>query len=228
MNNPPTHKDIYSIIKSLNQNDLNNLNNNLKKVDGQMGPRETYEIDIISIPNPYNADEPFMVYNNFDLVGGNIINELIKGKYPYTTMICSLVGNNTIIFHYQKSVFNNKKNSLLVSTIDENNNFLNQYLLVYNKTEYYEKHFHEIKNNFNNYIQSIAFVNNIAPITINGYKEIGFIIQLTNSTKPNTQLEDEYIPPIPIIFNDIKQDFISKPLIGLENIGANCYMNAIL
>ena len=143
-------------------------------------------------------------------------------------MICSLVGNNTIIFHYQKSVFNNKKNSLLVSTIDENNNFLNQYLLVYNKTDYYKSHFNEIKNNFNNYIQSIAFVNNIAPITINGYKEIGFIIQLTNSTKPNPQLEDEYIPPIPIVFNDIKQDFISKPLIGLENIGATCYMNATL
>ena len=48
--------------------------------------------------------------------------------------------------------------------------------------------------------------------------------KLTSSSIP---LED-YCPPNPLNIKDIKQDFNSKPLMALENVGATCYMNATL
>ena len=43
-----------------------------------------------------------------------------------------------------------------------------------------------------------------------------------------TSDDDDYFPPIPLEITSIKQDFNSKPLIGFENIGATCYMNATI
>ena len=48
--------------------------------------------------------------------------------------------------------------------------------------------------------------------------------KLASSSIP---LED-YCPPYPLNIKDIKQDFNSKPLMALENVGATCYMNATL
>ena len=70
-------------------------------------------------------------------------------------------------------------------------------------------------------------MNNTAPIVINDYNEIGTVITIKGSTS-TSQISDDYFPPIPLTITDIKQDFNSKPLIGLENIGATCYMNATI
>lgn len=53
---------------------------------------------------------------------------------------------------------------------------------------------------------------------------------LSNHHDNNQRVEsiDDYIPPIPLAIKDINKDFTSKPLIGFENIGANCYMNSTL
>ena len=40
--------------------------------------------------------------------------------------------------------------------------------------------------------------------------------------------EDDYFPPNPLNITETLKDFPCKPLIGLENIGATCYMNATL
>ena len=44
-------------------------------------------------------------------------------------MKCSFVGNNMIAFHYQDNKFGNKKYLIVLSRIDENNEFNNEYLL---------------------------------------------------------------------------------------------------
>ena len=62
-----------------------------------------------------------------------------------------------------------------------------------------------------------------SPIVVNGYFEIGSVIPLKGENK-----DLEYFPPIPLEITHIKNDFPSKPLIGFENIGATCYMNATI
>jgi len=114
---------------------------------------------------------------------------------------------------------------LVVSKIDKNNNFINEYLLIYKHPNYVQSHFTQAKYQLLNYLNSLAFMNKTAPIVLNGYQEIGIIIDLTE--KP--PIDDfEYFPPNPLKLTVIIYDFTGKSLIGLENIGATCYMNATL
>ena len=120
----------------------------------------------------------------------------------------------------------NKNYICALVKMDENNDYINEYILVYKDESYFKQYFGNIKHNLNTYIQSLVFMNDIAPIVVNRYYEIGNVIKIKN--KPKQIPDDEYFPPIPIFIYDINIDYNSKPLIGLENIGATCYMNSTL
>ena len=218
---PPNDKEIYSIIKRMSQKDLEDLNNNLKTKYIPKDLPKNYEIDISPIVNPNNSNESFYILKDFELVEKSVSNVLFKEKYPYHILKCSFVGNNMIAFHYSNNKFNNKNTFYVISEVDENYNISNLYLLVYYKKDYYKKHFDQIKYNLVEFFKNIGFINNVAPLTNHNYSEIGIAIKLT-------QGNDEYCPPNPLNISDIRQDYNSKPLIGLENIGATCYMNATL
>ena len=165
-------------------------------------------------------------------------------------MKCSILGDNTIVFHYPNNKLNNKKGMFLVSKIDAKNNFINEYLLIYEPN--YIVYFEQIKKNLNKYLSSQYYVNNTAPIELGRGIQIGTIINLKGAPQistttsmtpissttatptpdptpiPTPGKDDEYFPPIPFAITDSYQDFPSKPLIGLDNIGATCYMNATL
>ena len=77
----------------------------------------------------------------------------------------------------------------LISTISEDNNFINEYLLIYKDHNSYQNHFNKIKYNINNYLSNIEFINNVAPIVEGSYHEIGTIINL-NSPPPSSSIEE--------------------------------------
>ena len=218
INIQPSNRDLYLLIKNIPPNELNNLN-------PRYIPKElakNYDIDISPIINPNNQLENYMAYKDFELFDKNFAKLLFEdSKYPYQQLTCSFLGNNTIAFHYHKNYM------YLISKLDENNNCVNKYLIIYKESKYYKDHFQQIKYNLNNYIKSLSFMNNSAPIAINGYIEIGSFIIL-NSISSGNSIYDLYIPPYDIVISDITKDFPSKPSIGLENIGATCYMNATL
>ena len=136
----------------------------------------------------------------------------------------------------------------LVSKIDSNNNFINEYLLIYEPK--YADYFGQIKKDLNKYLSSQYYINNTAPIELGRGIQIGTIINLTgkqsqmSTTTPTTPIsskvptpiptppipipEEEYFPTDNFATNDSYQDFPSKPLVGFDNIGATCYMNATL
>ena len=221
----PGEKEIYNIIRQLPQNHLAELTNNLKQTYIPKPLTSYSEVELASIPNPSNPNESYMILRDFELVEKQLANIYLKEKYPYHILKCSLIGNNMIVFHYPVNKFNNKNYMLVVSKIDENNNFINEYLLIYKHPNYVQSHFTQAKYQLLNYLNSLAFMNRTAPIVVNGYQEIGTIIDLTGK-----QLVDdlEYIPTNPLNLTDVIHDFTGKPLIGLENIGATCYMNATL
>ena len=112
----------------------------------------------------------------------------------------------------------------LISTISEDNNFINEYLLIYKDHNSYQNHFNIIKYNINNYLTNIAFVNNVAPIVEGGYHEVGTIINL-NGPPPAPPIDDSPQIPNPHYRNLKHPNYYP---VGLENIGATCYMNATL
>ena len=171
-----------------------------------------------------------MIYQDFKIIEKKCAQILLKdiNKIPYTVLKCSFFNNNMIIFHYPKRKFNNKNHICIISKIDEKNNFINEYLLKYNDFNSYEHHLKKLKRlDLNSYLQNLNFVNNTAPIEEQGYIEIGTIIKIGDSTPPPPPSPPIPLPPIPKI-RSTRKNFPSKPLVGLENIGATCYMNATL
>ena len=129
----------------------------------------------------------------------------------------------------------------LVAKIDGQNNLINEYLIIYENPGYI-KHFQQIKPNLNNYLSNQIYTNNTFPITTTEGVQIGTIVNLTGPTPPPIPPTPPPIPPTPppipptppippippITINDSYLDFSSKPPVGLDNIGATCYMNATL
>ena len=174
----PSEKEVYNIIRQLPQNHLVALNNNLHQTDIPQPLPSAYQIELSSIPNPNNPNESYMILKDFELIEKQFAKTYLAEKYPYHIIKCSLVGENTIVFHYPINKFNNKNYIFVVAKIDENNNFINQYLLIYKNQNHIQSHFSNIKHNLLNYLQNQFFVNNTAPIVVNGYVEIGLIIKL--------------------------------------------------
>ena len=225
MNKIPTNlKEIYQIIKSISTKDFKYFNNNnINKDNIKKDDFLDYglEIETESIINPNNKEESYMIYKDFELIDVNAKNFLINDKVKYDILKCSFLGKNEIIIHYPINKLENKNYICILSKFDEEkNDILNKYLLIYKKENDYKSHFKSINYNMKKYLKNLSFVNNTAPIVIGEFYEIGTVIKLINNKG--------YFPPIPLEIIDIKQDFNSKPLIGLENIGATCYMNATL
>ena len=114
-----------------------------------------------------------------------------------------------------------------------NNLFIIEYISIYKNNNERYSHIYTIISNLKYYLERLQtqLIKNSAPITNEGYKEIGTIVKYGEIPIPP-------IPPIPIdddyqldYHTDmpyIKAHFSKCPNIGLENIGATCYMNATL
>ena len=219
---PQTKEDIIYIIKKLFKNNSQFMYNIITQNNAKQTVQEDptfHEIEVNPITNP-NSSELYMIYHNFDLIEKNCSSYLLKeiNKKKYTILMCSFI-ENYIILHYPPNLLGNKYYICVISNMDDNYNYINQYLLQYKDYESYKYHIDKIKrmNNLKNYFQSFNYVNGVAPIVRSEYIEIGNIIKM-NVREPSPL--HPHIPP--------RKYCPSKPLIGLENIGATCYMNATL
>ena len=216
----PNMMEKCDIIKNIADNDfklLNNLNNQNHK-------NQIYNnVDTEQIKNPINESEIFFIYNDFELIEKNCAIYLLKdiNTIPYITLLCSFF-EKYIMFHYfPNDELKNKYYFCVISSLDEKNNYKTEYIIKYKNNESYKYHFEKIKKcDLDEYLKSFNFVKGVAPIVRSGYIELGEIIKIKGKI---------IIPLPPIPHNPFtRQNFPSKPLIGLENIGATCYMNATL
>ena len=86
---------MFNILKSLSNDELKNLNNNLRPVHV---PPDSFEVELIPVPNPEKPNEIYSVLDNFALIEIDIANNYLKG-YPYHIMKCSILANNTFVIH---------------------------------------------------------------------------------------------------------------------------------
>ena len=114
--------------------------------------------------------------------------------------------------------------------------FILEYILIYNNENNRTKHFKKILGKLDNYLKNLQLYNNNAPITIGENLDIiGTIIKYGTDYDNNLNIEDNNINNNNnnIIITDnkkntLKNNFKSCPNIGLQNIGATCYMNSTL
>jgi ubiquitin C-terminal hydrolase len=170
-------------------------------------------------------------------------------------MDCTLI-NGRIIIEYKTSLGNSKYVNV-IGSVDPNDFIIfNEYALIYKDYNGFTSHTITLKSKLNNFLQGLQLFNGTQPITDTQYKELGTLIQIEQtgnrptpikpSQSPNSPIPSPFTPspnpppPKPSPINDeynlnsklnissIRQYFTYPPLIGLENIGATCYMNATL
>ena len=229
-----------------------------------------------------NGNPLAMIYKNFEIIEPDIAKSFFHIDRSYldfsakdNNLMKCILKDGKVMINYEKNCFGNNKDIVVIGTLNDDNNFINEYVLIYE--QYYLTHINNLKNrNLNKYLSQIQFVNDSSPIVINQYVEIGKIIRLpsapiNDNNNGNYQIfdeeqisnndipydnygtkdfktdivgdynrnkydktnysyinEDEYNLDSKTNVTSIKQYFPYPPLIGLDNIGATCYMNATL
>jgi len=254
--------------------------------------KEYMEPDIIPI-NDYKTGKNYYIYDKFYLLEREKAQDLINGiyisygfgmigKYSHEiNYLKCIINEGKIIIQYPQN-FNGNGNTKYISAIGElnyENQFLNEYVLIYEDYISQTNHINSIKRNINKYLASLQFFQNSAPITDKNYNEIGTIIKYCNETctynshdqnmneneikddkdnnpgngtsnqesqnplkknenngtlyieepgKESTNNDSEYNLDYQTDSHEIRVNFVFPPKIGLQNIGATCYMNATL
>ena len=188
------------IINNFSEKDLKFLDeNNNSKVNKDLLYNE---INIKPIINPNDSTEVFLIFQDFLLIQKKCA-EVLLNDYnlnSFYSLKCTFAKKNLIIFHYPmdkyEKILNNRNDICVISTIDENNCFKNEYILKYDKKGNYMYHIKLINKNIRSYLEGNYFINNVAPIVQNGYIEIGTIIKINNdsaSTLKNIVKNDNII-----------------------------------
>ena len=217
VNEDNKNKKILYIIKNQQDNfakkyfEKDNLNNAYTE--------DEIEPDIIPINFKINDQKTFfMIYENFEIVSKDII-ELFVGKINENIknyVKCTLQENKVFINYIQGF----QKNKFFVSILGKLNNestFINEYILIYKESLSQSNHKKIISNGIVNFINGFKMNNNSKFIIDEQGKETGLLIKYDNNNKQGL-----------INWTTLKNYFDFPPLIGLQNIGATCYMNATL
>ena len=291
-------KKILYVLKNMPEDIFEDYIKNKKYIE--KCEKEFVGPETISVNYP-DSNDYIKIYNNFEIIDKTIALYFIKdlnyddnfsfsifSSTSYTNSVeyyieCTLK-EGKIIINYPKSKFDNGKYVYSIGTLNKDNTFINEYLIIYERDH---ANFSYVKNNLNNYLNSlqIQFINGVYPISNNDgivigkvikseninsfvssmnteqdYKEKNnpgnnfnnnqfeqnkFNIWSNNGVKPSYDIDNNlegYKPKKPldsisikeynldsqISFSSIKNNFYYPPLIGLDNIGATCYMNATL
>ena len=250
--NSSDEKEKIKLIKNIPKTTLEayfSSNNKIKKISkGGIEPENKYIIN-------QNTSNYANIYDNFGIIEKKVAELFIEGISSYSStdknvLDCILIDGRIIIEY--KTNLENPKYVCVIGSVDPNNFLIiNEYALIYNDYRDYSSHISSLKNKLNNFLQGLQLFNGTQPIIDSSYKEIGTLIEIqqVGGKPPIIQQPDPYpkdpitIPPEPmpnppydpeynldsnLNITSIRQYFQSPLLIGLDNIGATCYMNATL
>ena len=257
--------------------------------------KDYMEPDIIPISD-FNTGKSYMIYDKFELLEKEKARDLINGIYLYraygqfrrysneNSFLKCIINEGKIIIEYPQNFNGNDKDKYIfvIGELNDENNFLNEYIIIYNDYSSKCNHINSIKGNLNNFLSTLQLYKNSMSIIDRNNNEIGTIIKFCSETctynpiNSNTRIinkkqinnninnntiketfnnepqypskkdenydylyekvldkesnnnEDEYNLDYQTNTPDIRAIFVVPPEIGLQNIGATCYMNSTL
>ena len=205
------------------------------------------EPDIIPIQYYDNSQQiqTFMIFDNFEILSKKKIEQIFGINVSKSNFIDINIFDGYTIINFPKDI-NGGKIISMIGIINNENLFKAKYILIFDKNEDRNSHLNKIKSDLNSYLTGFTLLNNSAPIINKKVKIVGIIVKLAENNfviKDNNTQKDILLTDQKIIINNndkeycldfhidkpfIRINFISCPKIGLQNIGATCYMNATL
>jgi len=215
----------YSFIKLLPEDLLKTYSN--KKIDKKIYDHMNFNIEPLLISVNYydyimNQNSSLMIYDNFEIIEKKIFNLFVEKKVDGKNILAKCIfNNNKIIVNINKNL-NNKYISLVGSLLNYYYIFNLEYIMVYNKENDRNSHINSIIHNLENYLNNLNLSNNSSPIISGNNSIIGTIIKYIKKDSEDIKNNDNEK------IMKLNQDFKLSPHIGLQNIGATCYMNSTL
>ena len=218
-------RNIFSLLKSIPIEFLENyLSNkfNYNKTKSQIDTNiEPLMITINYFDNIIKKQNSLLVYNNFEIIETKVMKLFIEA-YESKDILCEcFFDKGKIIINMPNNLNNNKSISLIGSLDNYYNYFILEYIFVYNNENDRINHFKIILRKLDKYLKNLQLDKNNAPITIGKNCEIIGTVIKYEKDYDNIINNDDNI-------NTLKKNFKSCPNIGLQNIGATCYMNSTL
>ena len=213
---------IKKIFLNKNQNliDINNLINSLpitllqkyKEIKIDTGNIDT-NIEPNKISKIITQNEQIFIFDKFEILDKKLSHYFFPNfdNLDNIKAECSFAAGKLII-NLPKYLNSNKFITLIGILEVDYKKFICSYILVYNNEISQKKHINFILNNLDQYLDSIK--GDSSQIVFEG-KQIGII----------SKNKEEEVIIQPIIKKEVKKE---HPKIGLQNIGATCYMNATL
>ena len=225
-------KNIYFMIKNLPIDLLEKYEN--KKINKE------YNIDdIVPLKTEinYNEKSPLLIYDNFEIIDPKIFDKFVKNYKNDKILVECIFNKGKIIINLPKDL----NESIFISLIgyikdDEFNNFVLEYILIFNEENYRTMNTFNINVYFNDYLNSLKFNNKCYKneeknVIIAKYDKGNIVDKFGLEVIDNENIKDDHNNEKNKIINKsdkIEDNFESGPHIGLDNIGATCYMNATL
>ena len=227
------NKDKTKINDCYNLLDKNILKDYSNKKFNKIKIKYDYEFEPSFIPLNYfdylegEQNDSLMIYNDFEIIDKNILNLFIQDTIICNKSLAKCIFNNGKIIINLPNNLSNKIISLIGILEPYYNYFIVEYILVYNNENNRNKHIQEIISNLDEYLNTLNFLNNSLEISNINSEIIGTIIKYNNDNDNNISYNNKDNNNNNVI-NYLKEKFKSCPKIGLQNIGATCYMNSTL
>ena len=225
-------RNIYSLLKILPIEFLENylsLEYNYNKNKIQINTNvEPLKITINYFDNIIKKQNSLVIYNDFEIIEKKVMKLFIENieTYENKDMFCECFFVKGKIIINMKNNLNNKIISLIGSLDNYYNYFTLEYIFIYNNDKDRISHFKFILGKLDKYLKKLQLCKNNAPITLGENSDIiGTVIKYGEDYDNNISMDDNNINGNK---NTLKNNFKSSPHVGLQNIGATCYMNSTL